>query len=78
MAAGSCQEGFYRHGSELTLGISVPPKGQRCCDSGDFICDGAVIAKSARGFKRRLDEFTEDKSIKDILYHGSISAAESP
>lgn len=68
----------FRHRSKLTCGVLVPAEGQRCSDSGYFICDAAVHAKSACGFKRRLGEFTEDKSIKAIIYHGSISAAEGP
>ena len=68
----------FRHGSELISGVSFPPNGQHCHGSGDFICDCAVNAKSVRGFQRRLGELMEDKSMKGIIYHGSISAAESP
>lgn len=68
----------FRHGSELTSGVSVPPTGQHCCASGDFIYDCAVNSKSARVFKRRVGELMEGKTIKDIIYPGSMSAAESP
>lgn len=70
--------GILDMGLSLTSGVSVPPTGQHCCASGDFIYDCAVNSKSARGFKRRVGELMEGKTIKDIIYPGSISAAESP
>lgn len=63
--------------SELTPGVSVSPKDQHCCDSGDFICDCAVHVMSVCSLMTLVDELLQDKSLKDNIYNGGISAAES-
>lgn len=64
-------------GLELTPGISVSPKNQQHCDSGDFICDCAVNVMSVCGLKSLMGKLVKDRSLKDNIYSGGISAAES-
>lgn len=50
---------------------------QHHCDSGDFICDCAVNVMSACCLKSLVGELVQDKSLKENIYNGDISAAES-
>lgn len=67
----------FTHRSELTPGVSVSPKSQQHCDSGDFICDCAVGVMSVCGLKSLVGKLVQDKYLMDNIYSGGISAAES-
>lgn len=72
-----CARWDFIYKSELTPGVSVSPKDQHHCDSGDFICVCAVNVMSVCGLKSLVGELVQDKSLKDNIYNGGISAAES-